>query len=110
MNPTGTITAFALFCIGSGYLWIEGCISIAAKYSGKPPTDIASFAAKGAPLLVAAVVLWLAWALYQERPTDARPKRKFHIAVGILGCASLVMLYLFAGLSMVGTAIIKNLR
>lgn len=110
MNPTGIITAVALFAIGSGYLWTEGCVSIAARKRIEHPTDIASLATRGAPVFVLTVVLWLAWALYQERATDTRPKRKTHITFGIIGCVALVLFYLYAGLSMVGVALIKSLR
>lgn len=110
MNPTGIITAVTLFAIGSGYLWTEGCISIAARSRIEHPTAIASLATRGAPVFVLAVILWLAWALYQERSTDTRPKRKIHITVGIIGCVSLFLFYLYAGLNMVGVTLVGGLR
>jgi hypothetical protein len=108
MSPTGVITALALFSIGSGYLWVEGCVSIAERHGMRHPLEVASIATGGTPYFVLMVVLWLAWALYAERASDTQTKRMVHIPMGIVGCIAVFLLYIYAGLRMVGAALIVD--
>ena len=109
MSPTGIITALALFSIGSGYLWVEGCVSIAERHGIRHSLEVASIATRGTPYFVLTVVLWLAWALYAERSSDTQPKRNAHIPLGIVGCIAVFLLYIYAGLRMVGVALIVDM-
>lgn len=101
MRPAGIITAFSLFCIGTGYLWVEGCIGIAHRNGIPHPTTIAKAATTYAPLFVLGVVGWMSWVLYLERTTNTEPKNtRWPIGIGIAGSAALFFFYIYSGLSL----------
>ena len=99
MRPISTILAFALFCIGTGYLWVEGCLSTAAKLGATRIPASAKLATTYAPLLVVGVLVWLAWALYAGRESNTQPRGKAPIVIGVSLCVSLFLFYISTGLT-----------
>ena len=99
MRPVATITAFDLFCIGSGYLWVEGCIGVAKKMGSVRIPLPARIATDFAPLIVLGVVVWMIWALRSEHLSETRPRSQAPIATGIASCCFLFGYYIYAGLS-----------
>ncbi len=100
MRPVSTILAFQLASIVCGYLFAEGCLTIANGRYPRPAPLATTLATDYWWIPIFVVMAWAAYALQAERKFQRGWCREgLPLGLGIAGAAFLFLFFICAGLA-----------
>lgn len=106
MRPISTLLVFQLACIGAGYLFAEGCVSI--RYGNRPHATplLTALATSHCPVILLLSLLWAGYALYAERTFQSKAGREYlPLGLGIAGAVFLFFFFIVVGLATIAQPI-----